>query len=221
MRPHASLATTTKSGCPRPSVADRVGCRDNQPLPSHQLLRGPGAQSHELYAGGLQRRRARGHDRAAPHPGRLGSAESATGGLRQGRHRWTRHRRVAWRRATLSEGGVLGVKIEAQFHGPIHPFANTFHNIDGILRNHGFTLFDLNQRRYSRAALPDAFFASRPGRTRTGQLLWGTRSICATSRRQLRAHVRLSRLQRTRDEARLPLRPVRSPRLRCRVADES
>jgi hypothetical protein len=73
----------------------------------------------------------------------------------------------------LSEGGVLGVRIEAQFHGPLHPFANTFHNIDGILRNHGFTLFDLNQRRYSRAALPDAFFASRPGRTRSGQLLWG------------------------------------------------
>ena len=73
----------------------------------------------------------------------------------------------------LSEGGVLGVKIEAQFHGAIHPFANLFHNIDGILRNHGFTLFDLNQRRYSRAALPDAFFANRPGRTRTGQLLWG------------------------------------------------
>jgi FkbM family methyltransferase len=73
----------------------------------------------------------------------------------------------------LSEGDVLGVKIEAQFHGPIHPFANTFHNIDGFLRDHGFTLFDLNQRRYSRAALPDAFFGSRPGRTRTGQLMWG------------------------------------------------
>jgi hypothetical protein len=73
----------------------------------------------------------------------------------------------------LSEGEVLGVKIEAQFHGPIHPFANTFHNIDGFLRDHGFTLFDLNQRRYSRAALPDAFFGSRPGRTRTGQLMWG------------------------------------------------
>lgn len=73
----------------------------------------------------------------------------------------------------LSEGGVLGVEIEAQFHGPIHPSANTFHNIDGILREHGFTLFDLNQRRYSRAALPDAFFAKRPGRTRSGQVLWG------------------------------------------------
>lgn len=73
----------------------------------------------------------------------------------------------------LSEGSVLGVRIEAQFHGPIHPFANTFPNIDGILRNHGFTLFDLSQRRYSRAALPDAFFGPRPGRTRTGQLLWG------------------------------------------------
>jgi len=73
----------------------------------------------------------------------------------------------------LSAGGVLGVEIEAQFHGPIHPLANTFHNIDGILRNHGFTLFDLNQRRYSRAALPDAFFGSRPGRTRSGQLMWG------------------------------------------------
>jgi FkbM family methyltransferase len=68
--------------------------------------------------------------------------------------------------------GVLGVSIEAQFHGPIHEHANTFTNIDRFMRSHGFTLFDLEPYRYSRAALPAQFVYDLPAQTRSGQVLW-------------------------------------------------
>jgi FkbM family methyltransferase len=73
----------------------------------------------------------------------------------------------------LRSGGVLGMSIEAQFHGAVHDHANTFANIDRFMRSHGFSLFDLEVYRYSRAALPAPFMYDIPAQTTTGQVLWG------------------------------------------------
>jgi FkbM family methyltransferase len=68
---------------------------------------------------------------------------------------------------------VLGICIEAQMHGASDPYSNTFSNIDGLLREWGFTLFDLDLWRYSRRSLPDKFFYGIPAQTVTGQIQWG------------------------------------------------
>lgn len=75
--------------------------------------------------------------------------------------------------AIMAAGGVLGLSIEAQFHGPVHDYANTFANIDRVMRQRGFTLFDLQSHRYSRAHLPAPFVGEHLGATTSGQLFWG------------------------------------------------
>jgi FkbM family methyltransferase len=75
--------------------------------------------------------------------------------------------------AILAAGGALGLFVEVQLHGPIHEFANTFPNIDGLLRRRGFSLFDLQTYRYSRADLPAPFAWDVAAQTTTGQVLWG------------------------------------------------
>jgi hypothetical protein len=73
----------------------------------------------------------------------------------------------------LRAGGVLGFSVETWFNGAVHDYANTFSNIDRFLRTHGFSLFDLDVYRYSRAALPAAFVYDIPAQTLTGQVMWG------------------------------------------------
>jgi FkbM family methyltransferase len=68
---------------------------------------------------------------------------------------------------------VLGISIESQMHGAAHPYSNTFANIDRLLREWGFTLFDLDLWRYSRRSLPDKFYYKIPAQTITGQVQWG------------------------------------------------
>lgn len=75
--------------------------------------------------------------------------------------------------ALLNAGGALGMSIEAQFHGAVHDYANTFANIDRWMRGHGFSLFDIEVYRYSRGALPAPFVWDIPAQTVTGQVLWG------------------------------------------------
>ena len=58
-------------------------------------------------------------------------------------------------------------------HGASHPYANTFANIDGLLREWGFSLFDVDLWRYSRRSLPDKFYYQLAGQTVTGQVQWG------------------------------------------------
>jgi len=67
---------------------------------------------------------------------------------------------------------LLGVMIEAEFHGSLEPRANTFANMDIYLREAGFTLADLQLHRYSRAALPRRFIQQSPSDTEFGQLRW-------------------------------------------------
>jgi len=73
----------------------------------------------------------------------------------------------------FSAGGVIGLTVEAQFHGATHEYANTFSNIDRIVRQHGFTLFDLQSHRYSRADLPATFVTNLSAQTISGQTFWG------------------------------------------------
>lgn len=68
---------------------------------------------------------------------------------------------------------VLGICVESQMHGACHPYSNTFANIDRLLREWGFTLFDLDLWRYSRRSLPDKFQYQIPAQTVTGQVQWG------------------------------------------------
>lgn len=73
----------------------------------------------------------------------------------------------------LRAGGVLGFSVETWFNGAAHDYANTFSNIDRFLSAHGFSLFDLDVHRYSRAALPAPFVYDTPAQTLTGQVMWG------------------------------------------------
>lgn len=73
----------------------------------------------------------------------------------------------------LGSPDLLGVQVEAPFHGAVHPYANGFSNIDRHLREHGFSLFDLAAFRYSRAALPAPFAYGVLAQTVSGQVHWG------------------------------------------------
>lgn len=73
----------------------------------------------------------------------------------------------------LRQREVLGLSVESQMHGASHPYSNTFANIDRLLREWGFTLFDLDLWRYSRRSLPDKFYYQIPAQTVTGQVQWG------------------------------------------------
>jgi Methyltransferase FkbM domain len=48
---------------------------------------------------------------------------------------------------------VLGLLVEVQFHGISHLHSNLFANIDRLLREHGFSLFDLDVYHYTRGVL--------------------------------------------------------------------
>jgi len=72
---------------------------------------------------------------------------------------------------TLDMHPVLGVLVEMQFHGVSHPHSNLFANIDRLLRERGFSLFDLETHRYTRAALPGHFVYPIPAQTWEGQIL--------------------------------------------------
>lgn len=76
-------------------------------------------------------------------------------------------------RQLLDSGAVLGLTIECQFHGPVHDEANLFCNIDRFLRARGFSLYDLEVHRYSRAELPQPFVYDIPAQTTRGQVQWG------------------------------------------------
>lgn len=76
-------------------------------------------------------------------------------------------------RKLLSAANVMGVGIESQFHGLLHDQSNTFSNLDRLLREEGFSLFDLEVYRYARGAMPKPFMYKVPAQTVEGQVLWG------------------------------------------------
>jgi len=68
---------------------------------------------------------------------------------------------------------VLGVFVEFDFHGRSHDNDNMFYNIDMFLRDKGFSLFDMEVYRYSKAVMPKPFVYKIPAQTHGGQVLWG------------------------------------------------
>lgn len=72
----------------------------------------------------------------------------------------------------LRSGQILGLLVETQFQGWAHDYSNTFANIDRHLRARGFSLYELDSQRYTRAALPGLFRHSKTAQTLSGQLLW-------------------------------------------------
>jgi hypothetical protein len=73
----------------------------------------------------------------------------------------------------IRSSGVLGFMVETPFTGPADPAAHTFHNVDRLLKRHGFLLCALSVNRYSRAALPAPFEYAIFAQTVTGQAMWG------------------------------------------------
>jgi len=66
----------------------------------------------------------------------------------------------------------LAVKVEAQFHGAVHSYANTFSNIDQLLRGLGFSLVDMEPFHYTRSALPGEFCYDLAAQTVGGSIQW-------------------------------------------------
>src|SRR5262249_34701438 len=73
----------------------------------------------------------------------------------------------------LLQSDVLGVLVESQFQGAVHEHANIYCNIDRLLRSLGYSLFDIEAYRYTRAALPGQFLYPLIAQTVTGQVCWG------------------------------------------------
>lgn len=71
-----------------------------------------------------------------------------------------------------AETSVLGLLVETPFVGAAGATENSFHNIDRLLRGHGFALYGLTVNRYSRAALPSRFAYRMYAQTEHGQALW-------------------------------------------------
>jgi len=80
--------------------------------------------------------------------------------------------------AIMAAGGIVALKVEVQLHGALHPFANTFSNIDHLLRSRGYTLFDIDTYRYSRTELPAPFVFDLAAQTTSGQVVWGDALYC-------------------------------------------
>lgn len=73
----------------------------------------------------------------------------------------------------IRESPVIGVQAECNLHGRLHPHVQVFANLDRMMREAGFSLFDMSTWRYTRAALPGRFVWGSPGPTDKGQLWWG------------------------------------------------
>jgi FkbM family methyltransferase len=71
----------------------------------------------------------------------------------------------------IKERAVLGIFVECQFHGITHPHSNLFSNIDRFMRERGFSLFDMEIYRYTRAVLPGHFVYGIAAQTHEGQVL--------------------------------------------------
>jgi len=72
---------------------------------------------------------------------------------------------------TLESAGVLGVAVEVNFNAGPHPEANLLSSNDAYLRSLGFRIFDIDVRRYTRAALPGKFRYKIPAQTTQGQVV--------------------------------------------------
>ena len=73
----------------------------------------------------------------------------------------------------IRPAGVLGFMVETPYTGSDSETVHTFHNVDRLLKRHGFLLASLSVNRYSRAALPAPFVYAIMAQTVWGQPMWG------------------------------------------------
>lgn len=66
--------------------------------------------------------------------------------------------------------GVLAVRMEVCMFGGIDDTEHTFHNTDRFMRSQGFDLVALDNRTYSRKALPARFCYAMPAQTVSGRI---------------------------------------------------
>ena len=69
----------------------------------------------------------------------------------------------------IREAGVLGFMVETPYTGSDSETAHTFHNVDPLMKRHGFLLTSISVNRYSRAALPAPFVYPIMAQTVWGQ----------------------------------------------------
>jgi FkbM family methyltransferase len=77
---------------------------------------------------------------------------------------------LAGARRLLTEGNVLLVECECQFHELIGSQWPVFADIDRLMREAGYRLVDLDPWHYTRAELPDRFKYDIAAQTETGQV---------------------------------------------------
>ena len=70
---------------------------------------------------------------------------------------------------TLQQRQVLAASLEVNFIGSDDETEHTFHNTDRFMRAHGFDLFRLSIRSYSKAALPARYTQSIPSASVSGR----------------------------------------------------
>ncbi|HMD70154.1 MAG TPA: FkbM family methyltransferase [Bryobacteraceae bacterium] len=89
---------------------------------------------------------------------------------------------LAGARELLSGAGPIGVQVETQFGGWPTSDANLFSNVDPYLRGLGYSLFAMDPKLHSKAALPKMFRWSQPADTHEGQSCWSDslyfRDVC-------------------------------------------
>jgi hypothetical protein len=77
-------------------------------------------------------------------------------------------------RDAIRRANILGFMVECFFTAPPGDATrNSFHNVDGFMREQGFVLYGLSVNRYSRAALPAPFLYRAFYQTISGQPIWG------------------------------------------------
>lgn len=85
-------------------------------------------------------------------------------------------------RKLLSGVGPIGLAVETQFSGWPSADTNLFSNVDPYLRGLGYSLFALDPKLHSKAALPKLFRWSQPADTHEGQACWADtvffRDVC-------------------------------------------
>jgi hypothetical protein len=85
-------------------------------------------------------------------------------------------------RQLLSTAGPMGLEVEVLFLGPANTDSSLFCNIDILLRNLGYSVFGIEPRFHTRAALPGRFRWRQLGDTVTGRAVWGNtiffRDVC-------------------------------------------
>jgi hypothetical protein len=69
----------------------------------------------------------------------------------------------------LADRQVLGVAVEVNWFGSANPSEPTFHNTDRLMRKHGYALFGVTVRPYSRSDLPGPFLRELYAETQFGQ----------------------------------------------------